>query len=317
MCTKNKKLIQEKSNLLLPEFDDFEIANDKEKSLLLCEKAGIAYPHNYEVSNIDDLRIIAKEIKFPVVIKARSGSGTEFGLRYANNKEELFVQYNEVEMNRSACAYDYSRPLVQEFIPGYIHDACTFSIDGELVNCLTQTRSLMYPIYGGVGAVNVTTKDKNLMRLAEIVIEAFNWTGPAQIEFKYDPRDKVFKFIELNPKLWGTLDLSIKAGYNFPKLILDFVTEGKVYKSLDYKENVKYTFKYSQALFAKKQLNDIKRIDLYPDKAVGAEQYSDFCLSDPLPDISRAVKSYGKLWLGEINNNNANLDIDFVLGLKI
>jgi predicted ATP-grasp superfamily ATP-dependent carboligase len=314
VCSKYQDKIKQRSNLFLPDYNNLEVANDKRKSAKLCQDAGIDYPLFYEVSNRDDLKQIAGNIKFPVVIKARSCSGTEKGLRYARNREELYAKYDEIESHGMSCAYDYTNPLVQEFIPGYIHDACTLSLKGVPLYILTQVRALMYPVYGGVGAINITTENSELKRIAQKTIEVFCWNGPAQIEFKYDPRDKKYKFIELNPKLWGTLDLSIKAGFNFPQLVLDYVTEGKVYDNLDYKKNLKYIFRYSQELYAKNQLKSIGRMDLYPTKERGEIVVKDFCIKDPIPDLNRAFWSYINLYKGLINNNTSNVTMDEVLG---
>ena len=51
---------------------------------------------------------------------------------------------------------DNSFPMIQEFIPGYTHDACTLAINGNAKYILTQVRELTYPISGGPG-VNITT----------------------------------------------------------------------------------------------------------------------------------------------------------------
>jgi predicted ATP-grasp superfamily ATP-dependent carboligase len=40
------------------------------------------------------------------------------------------------------------------------------------------------------------------------------------VEFKVDPRDGVPKLMELNPRFWGSLQLAIVSGVDFPYLIL-------------------------------------------------------------------------------------------------
>ena len=88
-----------------------------------------------------------------------------------------------------------------------MHDACLLLENGKTLATLTQIRHLMYPITGGVGAINYTTHNAELGAIAIQLMESLDWTGPAQVEFKYDERDKKYKLIEINPKLWGTLDL--------------------------------------------------------------------------------------------------------------
>ena len=40
------------------------------------------------------------------------------------------------------------------------------------------------------------------------------------VEFKVDPRDGIPKLMEVNPRFWGSLQLAIVSGVDFPYLIL-------------------------------------------------------------------------------------------------
>jgi predicted ATP-grasp superfamily ATP-dependent carboligase len=311
-CTVNRDKLASKVGMLLPSVAAINIANDKEKSFELCREAGIECPNTYSIKDEQDLKSFNNQIRFPAVIKTRSGTGVLKGVRYAQNKDELVRNYFDICSRESDAVHQYSRPIVQEFIPGYIHDACTLSVKGNAVNVLTQMRRIMYPIYGGVGAINITTVDRKLDALARKTLEVFSWQGPAQIEFKFDPRDKKYKFIELNPKLWGTLDLSIKAGMNFPKLILDYVTTGRT-SNIRYKEGVMYIFKYPQAVYARQQLQRINRTDLLP-RINEYLVYNDFDRNDFWPDTLRALRTYIGMLRGKINYKTNNIDIDAVLG---
>ncbi len=47
----------------------------------------------------------------------------------------------------------------------------------------------------------------------------------ALVEFKRD-NEGIYKLLEINPKFWGSLDLAIASGVNFPKLIVDCIKRG-------------------------------------------------------------------------------------------
>ena len=59
------------------------------------------------------------------------------------------------------------------------------------------------------------------------------------VEFKTDPRDNQPKLMEVNPRWWGSLQLSILSGVDFPYLLYKLVTEGDVEPVLDYKVGVR------------------------------------------------------------------------------
>ena len=63
-----------------------------------------------------------------------------------------------------------------------------------------------------------------LQRAAESLLRALGWTGVAMVEFKVDARDGVAKLMEINGRFWGSLQLAIDAGVDFPAILLDTVT---------------------------------------------------------------------------------------------
>jgi len=204
--SKHHESISGNARFMVTDYETFKIAHDKYRTAKFCDLIGVKTPRIFTEYSHNDVVSLSKELRYPVVIKAKSGTGVHLGLRYANNGEELLRYYDEISSFRSDTgASNFEDPLIEEFIPGFIHDACALSCNGKVVNVLTQRREMMYPIYGGVGAVNVTTHNPEVSRLARTLLEALNWHGPAQIEFKFDERDRTYKLIEMNPKLWGTL----------------------------------------------------------------------------------------------------------------
>jgi predicted ATP-grasp superfamily ATP-dependent carboligase len=301
--------LSEHVKFMAPDPEVFSIAHNKAKTVALCQEIGVGAPRTFVDFEWDDLPAIAKELRYPVVIKARSGTGVEKGLRYANSKDELFRGYDEItSFESNTRASNYRSPIIQEFIPGFIHDACTVTNRGEVVNVLTQIRQVMYPIYGGAGAVNVTTHNAKVANLARRLLEALAWHGPAQIEFKYDPRDQEYKLIEINPKLWGTLDLSIKVGMNFPKMIRDILLDKPVKHNQTYPAGVRYVFMFPQAAFAAMQIWREFGLGELRDSRDYSHTYRDLDRTDLLPDLLRGLMTVGGALTGKVNNANANLE---------
>ena len=290
-----------------------EIAYDKEATFNHCKKVGIDCPATFSDYDETDLLPIANDLKYPAVIKARSGSGVKAGLRYANNPQELIEKYREIsqlitENNRDG----YANPIIQEFIPGYVHDACLLFENGKVLCVLTQIRHLMYPIYGGVGAINYTTHNKELTDVAIRLMESLSWNGPAQVEFKYDERDRKYKLIEINPKLWGTLDLSIQSGVSFPRMIRDSLL-GKPVSQPDYQAGNCYYFLFPQTLLA--ALQSIFKFRCknmsVKDKNIN-RKINDMDWSDPRPLLGRIFKTIANAITGKIANETKNLPVDLI-----
>ncbi len=65
------------------------------------------------------------------------------------------------------------------------------------------------------------------------------WSGVAMVEFRVDPRDGIPKLMEVNPRFWGSLQLSILSGVDFPHLLYKLVTDGRLDRDLNYDVGVR------------------------------------------------------------------------------
>ncbi len=312
--SKNSKILTKNNvNFMAPTYETFKIAHDKYKTYEFCKKIGISVPEIYTNYSDSDINSLSSYLQYPVVIKAKSGVGVGTGLRYANNKIELLKFYHEISSFRANTgASNYEAPIIQEFIPGFIYDACTLTNMGNVITVLTQKRHLMYPIYGGVGAINVTTHDEKLSNLATHLLEEMRWHGPAQLEFKYDERDKTYKLIEINPKLWGTLDLSIKVGVDFPILIRDILLGKEIKKNIIYKDGIRYKFLFPQAIHAYFQMIKELGLNSIIDKNKYAKTYYDFDIQDIFYDTVNVCISLLKVILGRIISTNSNISKKYI-----
>ena len=62
-------------------------------------------------------------------------------------------------------------------------------------------------------------KRPDLVRLGIKLLKLMKWYGVAMVEFKEDPRDGIAKLMEVNPRFWGSLQLAVFSGVDFPYLI--------------------------------------------------------------------------------------------------
>lgn len=294
---------------MLPSVDVFNLLNNKDTLETFAREIGVSTPLTFKINDRAELKDIQSKAIYPLVLKVTNYSGVNGGLRYANNLPELEQAWDLLVEQASEKS---ANVIVQEFIPGKIHDVCSLSVSGRPVRMLTQVRELMYPIYGGVGAVNITTDDQELRRLAEKLIIESGYHGPAQIEFKRDSRTGEFKLIEFNPKLWGTLPLSITAGVSFPKLIRDYITGESLRYEKDYKVGLRYNFWMPLAILAKLQL--IKEFGFGRKKweTPYTEAVNDIDFRDIKPDIHRALRTLVMIFKRKGIDVNSNLPKELI-----
>lgn len=289
---------------LLPTQEQLLIADDKLRTALHCESIGIVCPRVLDPVNDGDVEAVASDLEYPVVLKRRSGAGVEHGLRYAPSRDALLRARDELVGDGNAL-------FLQEFVPGYIHDVCALARDGRVVQTLTQVRKLMYPITGGVGAVNFTTHNAAAAALARELLESLGWNGPAQVEFKLDERDGRLKLIELNPKFWGTLDLAIRVGVDFPVQLRDLLL-GRPVRERSYAAGVRYRFWFDRGLAAYLQLVRESGLHGARDSQHYTRTFRDFDPWDPLPDVVRAANSVVGIVRGRSVPRDPGLPAQFI-----
>jgi len=68
--------------------------------------------------------------------------------------------------------------------------------------------------------------DPNAVAHAEKLLTSLNWHGVAMVEFKRDNRDGSLRLMEINARFWGSLQLAIDAGVDFPRLLVE-IAQGR------------------------------------------------------------------------------------------
>jgi len=198
------------------DWNSMEIACDKEKTIDFARHLGIPIPKTFR--NVDDVD------SFPVVVKAKKGAGK---IRYVNSISELKVVYQQ-------------ESIIQEYIHGEGYGFFALFNHGRERAIFMHRRIREFPTTGGPSTCAESIYDENLLRLGVKILRALNWHGVAMVEMKKDIETGEFKLMEINPKFWGSLDLAIVSGINFPYLLSKMAIEGDVEPVMEYKAGVKF-----------------------------------------------------------------------------
>jgi hypothetical protein len=65
------------------------------------------------------------------------------------------------------------------------------------------------------------------------------------VEFKYDINKKDYYLMEVNPKFWGSHDLSLSSGIEFPQYIIDYVNNNELKPYNNYPPNFYFLWPFS------------------------------------------------------------------------
>ncbi len=117
--------------------------------------------------------------------------------------------------------------LAQERITGPGLGAFLLADAGRPLASFGHRRIREKPPTGGVSVYREAVRlREDILGHAERLLQAFRWTGVAMVEFKEDVATGTPYLMEINGRFWGSLQLAIDAGVDFPRLLLD-LAEGR------------------------------------------------------------------------------------------
>ena len=281
-ASRHRTELRQYTGLLAPHARHLDDAHDKWQARVIAERIGIEVPKARLVDQHSPIEDLCAEIGFPCLLKPLRGAGAEGQLWLDSREQPPALAWQEI--NEGDHVYDRSRMMVQEHVPGEVHDVCLLFKGGEPRAALTQRRLRMYPVRGGPGVYNETTDEPELRDLAIRFLGALDWEGPAQVEFLIDARDGVPKLIDVNARFWGTLDLAIRAGVDFPTLACRIAMDGDIAPVYDYQVGLRYRWPIPHGILCALRSRDSLRA-LCDFLRPGRDVVSDVRVQDLVPNL--------------------------------
>jgi predicted ATP-grasp superfamily ATP-dependent carboligase len=199
------------------------VANVANKAYVIerARELGVPVPQTIVAASPAEARARIDDVSFPLVLKpARSrvradGRWLSTGVSYAVDRGDA--------QRVLAILPEANYPvLLQERIEG--HGVGVFAcFDGdEPLALFSHVRLREKPPSGGVSVLCESAPlDPLATEHATRLLRSLQWRGVAMVEFKHDRRDGSLRLMEINGRFWGSLQLAIDAGVNFPALAVD------------------------------------------------------------------------------------------------
>jgi predicted ATP-grasp superfamily ATP-dependent carboligase len=297
------------TNILMPSQEQFTIGMDKIRTVEMCDQFGFPYPESVILSEETDIEYVATKFGFPLVVKHRRNYGGSWGgVRCVLGVSELKDAVAEL-ISRTGSISDLK---IQRFIPGTLFDACAVAKDGKIAGLATQARRLMYPISGGVASTLVTVEIPELTKQAAEIIEALQWTGPIQLEFKRDPQTRLFSLIEINPRFWGTTGAWQREGVNFPAMAVSLALHHEVTSPPSLAPDLRCRYVIGRTPYSFVQLWRVKGFSALFDPVKYNNTWYDFDVSDPLPELWRVYNEISTILRGGRSLADETLPAEFI-----
>jgi carbamoyl-phosphate synthase large subunit len=186
--------------VLLPDAGTVERLGDKYLAHELFEERGVASPPTWLPGDGP------ADIRFPVLVKARTGFGSRHIYRAADRAQlDFFLGYTPVDSIVQACLHG------EEFSIDVFCD-----LEGRCLNAIPRT---MIESKGGESIKGMTIRDEALIELGRDVSEKLKLVGPANIQCFREP-DGAHYVTDINSRFGGGFPLPLAAGGRYPELAL-------------------------------------------------------------------------------------------------
>jgi predicted ATP-grasp superfamily ATP-dependent carboligase len=198
-----------------PSWRVLERIQSKRHQLETAERIGFPVPRTFHPTSREEALAAGEELGFPVLVKP--SANVDFKKLY---KRQAFRCETPAELEEAYELAAPHQPMVQEFVPGGDRELYTLGSyltpEGEALGLfcgrkLRQTRGYMGSARTGeaIWVGEVVDQGVELLR-------ALEFHGVSQVEMKRDPRDGLYKLIEVNPRLWQWHGLASACGVDLP-----------------------------------------------------------------------------------------------------
>ncbi|RLA40214.1 MAG: carboxylate--amine ligase [Gammaproteobacteria bacterium] len=212
---------------------------DKCQLMKMAKTLNIPIPKTWYVDDLKKLPCELDELPYPLVLKPGKSwifyqnQWRRAAVRIAKDAQEVLSIFN------SDWAFKAHPFMMQECVAG--EGAGVFAIydQGMPLALFAHRRLREKPPSGGVSVLSESaTVDLELALPAQKLLDNVGWHGVAMVEFKVSP-DGTPYLMEINTRFWGSLQLAIDAGVDFPYLLYK-ITCGETTESVDsYKTGIK------------------------------------------------------------------------------
>ena len=192
---------------------------NKWDTYLAAVAAGVPTPKSWVVTDAESLRKAATEVAFPCVLKPvaayhwRTASNWALvGARKAisvESPDRLLAEYDVI-------AAAESRVLIQEQVPGdddcLLIAACYIDRQFRFRAGFNVQKLIQTPAGFGTGCIVQIADRPELFERTVRLLQAIGFNGIAEVEYKWDARDREYKLIEINPRPWDQHRLGSACG---------------------------------------------------------------------------------------------------------
>lgn len=313
----HRELIPERVLLPFPTLPQFRLGTDKARVLALAQTAGFAVPTSVAIRSVFELDRI-DEVVLPAFVKPHRSVVTDATGRASKLDVACVTTRDALRACLLALPPAAFPVLLQEAIRGHGEGCFALRWQGTTLAEFAHRRLREKPPAGGISVFRESIAISPALGTAtRALLDALDWQGVAMAECKVEHETGRHVFMELNGRLWGSLQLAIDAGIDFPTLLVNAAlgasTGGAqpVTPPRHYRTGVRSRWSWGEVdhLYARlaKSPEELQLVPPFPDRLTVLREFlsAPFAAStreevgrwrDPLPLVLESARRFAALF---------------------
>lgn len=197
-------------HLPLPENKLLKKMLDKSEFYDLMKSLDSDIPRTWCVDDKDTLA----QVQFPCILKP--AYGYRFRKYFFNKKVLVVHDLSSLKKLLEYFSMTGIKMIIQEIVPGndenQISVAVYFDKNSVPVTSFVSRKLRQNPVGYGVGTYVEPYQEEYLETRTKTLLSSIGYKGIAEVEYRYDEKEKKYKLIEINPRSWEQNELAARMG---------------------------------------------------------------------------------------------------------
>lgn len=237
VVSRHKNLLEQYFIVACTDWEITKLYIEKQKTYALAEQVGVPVPKTISPQSVDDVIRFSETIQYPCLVKPSQGHLYFDMFRRkmvkAYDQDQLIVAYHQA-IN---AGFDV---MIQEYIPGDPTQGAnynSYSSNDEVLVEFTAQKIRNAPPDTGSPCALISKQIPEVIEPGRKILKAMGFYGYACTEFKRDPRDGIYKLMEVNGRHNLSTLLAVYCGINFPLIHYNHLVLGDLPSAHDFQTN--------------------------------------------------------------------------------
>lgn len=239
LLSKQHNRLSEVAEPAFPSWDVVSKVINKELAYELAREVGIPTIETQRIDSLSDLKAYlgsSINLKFPVFLK--SANSRQFSQCFDTKG---VICHSESEVLQAYRKYDgfLGALLLQDFLPGDIDNIfavlMVLNKKSEVIAVFVNEKIRSSKLYGAT-TLSASMWNQQLVDNAVILAESIGYVGFVGVQFKFDPRDNDYKFLEINGRFSVSASLAQRCGINMPEMVYREFTGESFQRLVEFKQ---------------------------------------------------------------------------------